>query len=401
MKETDIKKSSTRSLFKGLLPLFILAHFVHHLVNALPIPMLPMIRSEFSLDYTRSGFVISAFQLSYGIAQVPSGWIADRIGAPLVMTIGICGMAVAGIFIGLSQTYVMLLVFMVLMGLLGGGYHPASTPLISAMVEPQKRGRALGLHMVGGSASFFLSPLIAASIAAVWGWRGPFIALAIPTTIFGIVFYLILRRQGAAEKAEPPTTTVSYPEAYSKSRLRHLVTFFVLAIFTHAVFSSIISFIPLYLVDSIGTSKEIAAASVSLIYSSGIWASPLGGHLSDRWGRIPIFLTACFLAGPVIYLLNVVPYGLGIAALLVILGMTLYVHIPASQAYIVDHTSERNRATLLGFYFFGTMEGASLLTPLMGYSIDQLGFHTSFTIAAAAMMTITIICSLLLRGSKR
>ncbi|MFC1930244.1 MFS transporter, partial [Chloroflexota bacterium] len=166
MKETDIKKSTSHSLFKGLLPLFILAHFAHHLVNALPVPMLPMIRSEFSLDYTRSGFVISAFQLSYGIAQLPSGWLADRIGAPIVMTISICGVAVAGILIGLSQTYIMLLVFMLLMGVLGGGYHPASSPLISAMVEPQKRGRALGLHVVGGSASFFLSPIIAASIAA-------------------------------------------------------------------------------------------------------------------------------------------------------------------------------------------------------------------------------------------
>ncbi|MFC1914408.1 MFS transporter [Chloroflexota bacterium] len=400
MKETDIKKSSFRSSFKGLLPLFILAHFAHHLVNALPVPMLPMIRSEFSLDYTRSGFVISAFQLSYGIAQVPSGWIADRIGASLVMTIGICGVAAAGIFIGLSQTYIMLLIFMILMGLLGGGYHPASPPAISKMVEPRNLGRALGLHMIGGSASHFLSPLLAASIATIWGWRGPFIALAIPTVIFGVVFYLILRRQEAANKAEPPTIAASSSGARFKSRLRHLVTFFVLLNFTHAVFFSIISFVPLYLVDTLGISKETAAASMSLIYSSGLWAAPLGGYFSDRWGRIPVILTACFLIGPAVYMLNVASHGLGIAVLLVVFGMLLYSHNPVSQAYIVDHTSERNRATLLGLYFFGNIEGGGLLTPLMGYSIDQIGFHDSFIIAAIALLTVTIICSLLLRGSK-
>lgn len=71
-------KSGFLSPFSGLIPLFVLAHFVHHLLTALPIPLLPMIRSDFSLDYTKSGLVISAFNLSYGIGQLPAAWLADR-----------------------------------------------------------------------------------------------------------------------------------------------------------------------------------------------------------------------------------------------------------------------------------------------------------------------------------
>ena len=160
------------------MPLFILAHFAHHLLTALPIPLLPMIRSDFSLDYTRSGFVMSAFTLSYGIGHLPAGWLADRAGARLVLTIGICGVALAGFFVGLSQTFLMMVLFLALMGVLGGGYHPAAPPMISASVEPQSQGRALGIHAIGGSASFFLSPLIAVLIASLWGWRGSFIGLA-------------------------------------------------------------------------------------------------------------------------------------------------------------------------------------------------------------------------------
>ena len=111
------------------------AHFAHHLVNALPVPLLPLIRDSFALDYTRSGLVISAFSLSYGIGQLPGGWLADRIGPRILITIGICGVALAGLLVGLSQTYIMMLVFLALMGVLGGGYHPASAPLISASVE--------------------------------------------------------------------------------------------------------------------------------------------------------------------------------------------------------------------------------------------------------------------------
>ena len=34
-----------------------LAHLSHHLVTALPVPLLPFIRDEFALDYTRAGLV--------------------------------------------------------------------------------------------------------------------------------------------------------------------------------------------------------------------------------------------------------------------------------------------------------------------------------------------------------
>mgnify|MGYP002397206928 CR=1 FL=1 len=117
------------------------AHFGHHLLTALPVPLLPMIRSDFALDYTQSGLVISAFSLSYGISQLPAGWLADHIGRRIMITIGICGVALAGLLVGLSQTYIMMIVFLVLMGMLGGGYHPSAPPIISASVEPKNRGR--------------------------------------------------------------------------------------------------------------------------------------------------------------------------------------------------------------------------------------------------------------------
>src|SRR5512137_256820 len=129
----------------GLLPVFVAAHFVHHLLTALHTPLLPLIRSDYALDYTYSGWVVSAFNLAYGIGQLPAGWLADRIGPRIIITVGICGVALAGLFIGLSQSFWMLILFLALMGFLGGGYHPASPPLIASLVEAKNRGRALGL----------------------------------------------------------------------------------------------------------------------------------------------------------------------------------------------------------------------------------------------------------------
>jgi MFS family permease len=384
----------------GLLPCFVVAHFVHHLLTALPIPLLPLIRSDYSLDYTLSGWVVSAFNLAYGIGQLPAGWLADRIGPRIIITVGICGVALAGLFVGLSQSFGMLLFFLALMGFLGGGYHPASPPLIAASVEAKNRGRALGLHTIGGGASYFLAPLIGTAIAVYWGWRGSFIWLAGPTIVFGLLFYLILRRHGNSQAAGVKASSspaLDGPPEYSN---RNLAIFIFLSTFTGAVIFATISFIPLFLVDHFGFAKERAGAFFALIYSAGLWVSPIGGYLSDRWGRIPLILGVCFFAGPVIFALPFAPGQWGVLTLLLLIGVIIYVRMPVSESYIIRHTSPRNRSTILGIYFFGGMEGGGILTPVAGYLIDHYGFAVSFTISGALLLAVTFVCSLLLRGSR-
>jgi len=294
----------------------------------------------------------------------------------------------------------MMIVFLVIMGVVGGGYHPASPPLVSASVEPKNRGRALGLHMMGGSASFFLAPLIAAAMAAAWGWRSPFIGLAVPTILFGFLFYVLLGRRVDTKTVEHGITDSHDKTPFTAGRWRRLVAFITLSAFTSSVLFSTIAFIPLFMVDHFGVGEETAAALIAVIFSAGLWASPLGGYLSDRLGIVPVMLTACFVAGPVIYMLNLVPYGLGIGALLLIIGMVIYVRMPVSEAYIVGHIPEHRRSTILGIYYFGGMEGGGVLTPIIGSLIDHFGFYPSFTIAAAALVVLTLICSVFLWGSR-
>ncbi len=363
-------------------------------------PLLPFIRNNFALDYTQAGLVVSVFSLSYGIGQLPAGWLADRIGPRILITIGICGVALAGFLVGLSQTYIMLIVLLALMGVAGGGYHPSAAPMISASVEPKNRGRALGFHLIGGSGSFFLAPLIAAAIAATWGWRGSFIGLAVPTMIFGITFYVLLGRRAKMSKTQQTITNHHDETPSPPGYLRRLVIFMILTTFTQAVTFSAIAFIPLFLVDHFGVGEGTAAAFLSIIYSAGLWASPLGGYLSDRLGRVPVVLATCLITGPLIYLLNLVSYSLGIGALLLIIGIVIYIRMPASESYIIGQAPERHRSMIYGIYYSAGIEGGAILTLVMGYLINRFGFYSSFTIASIAVVVMTLICSVFLWGKQ-
>jgi FSR family fosmidomycin resistance protein-like MFS transporter len=178
-----------------------------------------------------------------------------------------------------------------------------------------------------------------------------------------------------------------------------LIVFIFLSTFSAAVLFSVMSFIPLFLVDKIGFSKETAGAFFALIYSAGLWVSPIGGYLSDRYGSIPVILIVLLLTGPVIFLLNFVSSWPAIGILLVAVGVIIYMRMPVSELYILSHTPERRRSAVLGIYFFSSMEGGGVLTPVMGYLIDQLGFFVSYTLAAAIVILTTLICGFLLRDN--
>lgn len=388
-----------------------LAHFAHHLLTALPVPLSPFIRDDFKLSYTQVAVVNSAFALPYGIGQLPAGWLADRIGPRMLITIGILGVAVVGVLVGISQTFIMLIVFLVLMGLAGGGYHPSSAPLISASVEPKKRGRALGIHLIGGSASFFLAPIIAAAIAGTWGWRGPFIVLAVPSAIFGILFFIFLGQGRGTRYAQRLAAQHPAEEKPAPGNIRRLVAFLVLTVIGGGMGFSITGFIPLYLVDHFGVSEPTAASMLSIIWSAGLWAGPFGGYLSDRIGRVPIIIATGVVGGVLVYLLRVVPYGwgigdlffvngLGIGILLFFFGINSFIRMPVSEAFIMSQTSVHRRSTVYGIYYFAMQQAGGIFALIVGPIIDRYGFHTTFTIASAVSISVTLVCSVFLLGSK-
>ncbi|MCK4803167.1 MAG: MFS transporter, partial [Spirochaetes bacterium] len=334
--ETVIKKPTGRSVFLVLLPLFVIAHLSHHLVAALITPLLPYIRDSFSMDYTRAGVLVSAFTLAYGVAQLPGGWLADRIGLSRLITMGISGVALCGILVGLSSNYVMLAAVLVLMGIMGGGYHPSASPLISSSVEQKYRGRALGIHQIGGTGSFFLSPLIAVGIANILGWRGSFISLSIPTLIFGVAFFILLNRWGYGREGGSDKSKNKTKDEGNTGRVRYLIPVIILNTVVQVFIFSSLSFIPFYVVDNFGGSNKAAAALLSLAHSAGLWAGPLGGFLSDRFGKIPILLFTGIIAGPLIYLLNHVSPGWSISIVLLLMGMTQYMGMPVTEAYTIS-----------------------------------------------------------------
>jgi MFS family permease len=388
-----------RSFFLSSLPFFILAHATHHLLTALPQPMQPFIQDEFRLSKAQLGGVAAAFSLSSGASQLPAGWLADRIGPTWLITIGVLGVGLGGLLVGLSHTYLMLLAALVFMGLAAGGYHPASTPLISLSVPPHQRGRALGLHLIGGNSSFFLAPLIAGGIAAAWGWRASFVTLAVPTVILGLAFFLYLRKRYGRAHVEAMKRRQMEERPPQPGYRRRLAAFLTMMVVGGGAGATVHSFLPVYIKEVLGASNEVSAMSLSILFSSGMWAGPLGGWLADRIGCTRVVIATGILGGLVIFALQAVSLGWGLWIVLWVMGVIQAMRFPVTEMFIMSQSPAAHRSTLYGVYYSTMQYTGAIFAPVMGALIDRFGYAAMFHFAAWAVTLVAVVTALFIRDA--
>lgn len=312
-------------------------------------------------------------------------------------------MALCAILIGFAPNYYAMVVFLILMGIMGGGYHPASAPLVAATVDASRRGRALGIHQIGGTGSQLVAPLIATTIAALWGWRNSYITLGITTFLLGLFLFLLLRGNEQGGKAPRKVAAEAQPkERFSASFLRRMIAFLILATVVQGLTGSVNSLSTLFMVDHFGVSKQLAGTMFVLIQAGGLIGGPLGGYLSDRVGSLRIVLILSVLAVPAVYLFTVVPFGyVTVGLLLTTIGFCQWGRMPVSEAYIMDETSEHGRSTILGIYYAAGRAIPGLISPVVGIITDNYGLATSYTAIAITIAVLTAACSLFLWERKK
>ena len=104
-------------------------------------------------------------------------------------------------------------------------------------------------------------------------------------------------------------------------------------------------------------------------------------------------VAVCVAAGPVIFLTAACPYGWTLWGLLILLGTIVYARMSASESFIMKQSRAGSRSTVFGIYYFSSMEGGGILTPVVGHLIDRFGFTAAFATAGAVLMAATLLCS--------
>src|SRR5581483_9705681 len=87
----------------------------------------PLIRKELGLTPTQLGLIFSAFAYPYAATQIYGGWLADRYGPRVILTLLSVIWATATVLTGFAGSVVSLLLCRVLVGIGEGGAFPTAT----------------------------------------------------------------------------------------------------------------------------------------------------------------------------------------------------------------------------------------------------------------------------------
>jgi FSR family fosmidomycin resistance protein-like MFS transporter len=392
---------------RHIIPLFTVAHFSHHLSTGVLVPLLPLLRQDFGLNYFQSGVLVSSFSLSYGFGQVPMAFLADRFSRRSLIVLGLIGTSLSAMAVGLTNAYWQMIPCFIALGLLGATYHAPASSFLSQSIPPNQRGRSLGTHLIGGSASFLLSPPMAVYIAT-WArtWRLSFFLLAVPALVMSALLWFTTRKPHEArqitEKARlapsmggsnpnggpagAPNSTITWGQI-----IRAIGILAMISISMQTVFASVYSYLPLYLVDHHSIPPEYAGIMVGLVAGAGIVGGPLGGALSDRLGRKQVILLSLSLAGPLLFAATRAPAGIWLPLSLAIYGTSISARMPAMESLITDVVPPRRRATVLGIYYLMGQETSGVVTPLVGRIIDLRGLDPVFTGLALGLGLVSVI----------
>ena len=372
---------------RSLLAAFSVAHFAHHVTNSLLSALLPfMVADGLVTSNTLAGFAVTASAVASGITNAPLGVLADRVGARRVIVGGLFLIAIASVVIGLSGSYPMLLVGLLIMGIASGTYHAPASALIAEAIPFARRGVALGTHTTAGHLAFFASPLVAGVLAATGTWRTPYVVFALAPALCGLML-LRVAPEGTRSN-EPHRWLATFADIGRVARaVGSLVT---LSIVAQVLISSALAFLALYLVNARGVQPAVAAALFGVPQLAGLVAAPSSGMLSDRFGRPAVLMGSLIASGPAIWLLTVMPVELAFIPLLLI-GACLSFRATATEVLIIDNTPVTKRSTVLGTYYLVNQPVGGIAAPIFGAIADAAGIGQAFSWLAVAFIGLSVI----------
>jgi sugar phosphate permease len=250
-------------------------------------------KEDLHLTNTQVGLVFSAFAYPYLIFQIVGGWVSDRFGARLALTVSGIIWGAATLLTGKANGLTALVSARLLLGFGEGATFPTATRVMSDWLPVERRGFGQGVTHASARLGNALTPPIVAWLIASVTWRGSFIILGIVSLAWAVAFGLYFRDDPATHPAITPVELEKLPDYSAKQRsLQKSVPWMSLmwrmlpvtaVYFCYAwTLWLYLAWIPSYFLHSYGLKLQNSALFSAGVFFAGVVGNTLGGIVSDR-----------------------------------------------------------------------------------------------------------------------
>ena len=189
---TTSKVPTSRWVILGLLALGVMISFVDRTSVSSALADKGFVK-QFTLTNVDRGWVNAAFFWSYGLFQVPMGWVADRYGVKWPYAICFALWCLATAAMGAVSALASLVVLRLLIGFAEAIVIPASYRWIRNNFEEGQTGFAVGLFTMGNKFGPAIGAPISAWLIVNYSWKLMFIATGAVGVLWLVPWLLLVR----------------------------------------------------------------------------------------------------------------------------------------------------------------------------------------------------------------
>src|SRR5690242_20315098 len=350
------------------------AHMMSHYYLLMLAPLLAFIRDDFNVSYTELALALTVFNVVSGVLQTPVGFLVDRIGARLVLVVGLALSSAAFALAGLFNSY---WIFIAMYGVAGLGntvYHPADYSLLSHHSPSERLSQIFAFHTFAGMLGSAIAPVTLLAMQSYFGWRGAYLGAA----IFGLIVLAVLvaqpepaleqRRAGRSGKTTS-SAVLGWQALISPAILLNLA-FFVL---TSLMGNGLNTYLVVALGALHGTPAAIANIALTSLLAMNAIGVLVGGVLAGRIRQHALIAASGLtIAGAITALIGLFDFPSAVlVGLTGLSGFCVGATYPSRDMLVRAVTPPGAFGTVFGFVSTGFNIGASIAPIVYGLLMDH------------------------------
>jgi len=391
------------------LTILLLAYFlsVFHRVTIAMIADRLMV--DLSLTPTQIGLLAAVYFYPYSFMQIPAGILSDRIGPKRLVTFMLLLAALASICFSLSESYALLLVSRLLVGLSVSCIFVPTMTFIANFFPASMFSTLASLIAFTSVVGLLAASAPLAVVIEMVGWRTGFLFIGIATAVLSVGTWIFIsdpsKVHETADIHTPTTKQFGDTEETPSGLLASIKSvcrewgFWPISIRNHLSYGTNMCFQSIwagpYLISIVGVDR-IEAGTIIMFLSIGGLLAPFSGYLSDRVfksRRVPLVLSGMALVLfwiPFAFFTDSLTPGI-IIVLFTLFGLLNSLSMGPSLAMVKELYPLHISGTAIGANNFFTMSGPAVIPVIISIAMNS---HTVDGVMTADTFSVGFLYTL-------